>query len=462
MRYVLVARDDFLWDLLGPDALGPDRAVYVVEEPGVRSRLARRGARAVAGALESEGVYRRAFRTGHEAVVLAVPPERRQRVLAAIRAVAPGAPALFLTGDADPDEVTGATTVPLTAIAHRVVVPEVERAVTRARVERIRRHFEGRDQVLIMMQDDPDPDAIGSALALRALLGRTRGGAVIATFGSIGRAENRALIRILDIDVERIRPEAVSRFDAVAMVDTQPSIFEEPFDEVDLVVDHHPETEPVRARLKDIRASYGATATILTEYLRSVDAKVTPRLATALLYGITTDTQHLERDAGRADMEAFAFLHALANHSALRRIERPELPPEALDALAVAIPRRQVDRGVVAVHVGPVGYPELVAQFADLFLQMQGAEWAVVSGTVGGDLHVSVRNAGLVRAAGDVVRQAFGDLGSAGGHRAMAKAVIRLEEWRARVGETRDEALGRAIAARFHAALGAAAPGPRP
>src|SRR3989442_8276939 len=215
------------------------------------------------------------------------------------------------------------------------------------------------------------------------------------------------------------------------MVDAQPSFFEETFERVDLVIDHHPEEAPVRAILKDLRPGYGATATILTEYLRAIDARVSQRLATALLYGIKADTQHLERNATRADLDAFAYVHALANHSALRRIERPDLPNEALDVLARGIAGRHVQHGVVFAHVGGVAYPELVAQFADFFLQVEGAEWSVVSGTVHGELHVSVRNVGWVRAAGDVVRHAFGDLGSAGGPRPLAEAVIPLRRSRA-------------------------------
>jgi nanoRNase/pAp phosphatase (c-di-AMP/oligoRNAs hydrolase) len=224
------------------------------------------------------------------------------------------------------------------------------------------------------------------------------------------------------------------------------------------VIDHHPEVAPVRARFRDIRPAYGATSTILTEYLRAVEVKFSLRLATALLYGIKADTLHLERDAGRADMEAFAFLHGHANHSALRRIERPEVPEAALDALAAGIARRQVVDGAVLVHVGALAYPELVAQFADLFLQVEGVEWSVVSGTVGEELHVSVRNVGYVRSAGDVVRQAFGDLGSAGGHRSMAKAVVRLRDWRSRGGPADEAALGPAVTARFLEAMRAAAP----
>jgi nanoRNase/pAp phosphatase (c-di-AMP/oligoRNAs hydrolase) len=104
-------------------------------------------------------------------------------------------------------------------------------------------------------------------------------------------------------------------------------------------------------------------------------------------------------------------------------------------------------------HVGAVAYPELVAQFADFFLQVEGVEWAVVSGTVGGELHVSVRNVGYVRAAGEVVRAAFGDVGSAGGHRAMAKAVVRLRDWRAAGGPTHRSALAAAVVTRFSRAL---------
>jgi nanoRNase/pAp phosphatase (c-di-AMP/oligoRNAs hydrolase) len=261
------------------------------------------------------------------------------------------------------------------------------------------------------------------------------------------------MARILDIDVERLEPADVRDFDAVAMVDVQPSFFEEPFRDIDLVVDHHPEEVPVRARFKDVRPAYGATATILTEYLRAAEAKFPQRLATALLYGIKADTQHLERGATRADMEAFAFVHAHANHSALRRIERPELPDKALDLLAHGIERRRVTHGVVFSHLGAVAYPELVPQFADFFLQVEGAEWSVVSGIVHGELHISVRNVGYVRAAGDVVRQAFAELGSAGGHRSMAKAVIRVRDWRAAVSPTGSGPLAHAIVARFLRAL---------
>jgi nanoRNase/pAp phosphatase (c-di-AMP/oligoRNAs hydrolase) len=451
MRCLFVCADDFLWRLagdLGDTRLSP---LWLVAEPRLRARIHERGGEALAGRLDHDALYRRAFRSGHEPVLVAVGGARQARVIDAIRRVAPAAPVVVLTDH--PAEAGPLVTLSPAAFTGPALEATLERATTRGRVQRVRQHFAPAERVLIMMQDDPDPDAIASALALKTLLGRTKPAATIATFGTITRPENRAMTRILEIDVEQVKPRAVGDYDRVAIVDAQPAFFEEALGEVDLVIDHHPEESPVRARLRDVRPSYGATSTILTEYLRAADVKFRERLATALLYGIKADTQHLERGTTRADMEAFAFLHGHANHNALRRIERPDLPDAALDVLARGLAGRRLAAGVMFVHLGLVGYPELVAQFADFLLQVEGAEWSVVSGRVNGELHVSVRNVGYVRAAGDVVREAFGDLGGAGGHRSMAKAVVRLRDWRAAGLPTGHRQIGEAVATRFLAAL---------
>src|SRR5262249_57359259 len=125
------------------------------------------------------------------------------------------------------------------------------------------------------------PAGMAAARALRALLGRRRVSAPIGTFGSITRPENVAMCKILDIEVQEISAHALDQFDRVAMVDVQPSFLEERFDEVDLVIDHHPVERPIHALIKDVRPSYGATSTILVEYLRALDVKITQRLATA-------------------------------------------------------------------------------------------------------------------------------------------------------------------------------------
>jgi nanoRNase/pAp phosphatase (c-di-AMP/oligoRNAs hydrolase) len=455
MRYLFVCPDDFLFRLLRGATLPGEPPLYIVEDSPLRARITRRGAEAVAGNLDDPALYRRACRNGHESALVAAPLERVPAILKALRTAVPRTPVLVLVGEEGSADarLAGVTTLPLAAFTERVLQPELERAALRLRLDRVRGRFTSVDRVLILMQDDPDPDAIASALALRVVLGRTKTSAPIATFGQVTRPENRAMVELLDIDLEEIGPRDIAAYDAVAMVDVQPSFLEEAIGDVDLVIDHHPEETPVRAAIKDVRPSYGATSTILTEYLRAAEVKISQKLATALLYGIKSDTQHLERGGTRADMEAFAFLYLLANHNLLRRIERPALPNAALDVMAEAITHRQLVNGILFSHLGAVARVDLIPQFADLFLQVEGAEWSVVSGTVSGELHISVRNVGYVKSAGEVVRQAFSDLGSAGGHRAMAKAVIRVKDWRARVGDPAGEVTRRAIVDRMLRAL---------
>src|SRR5258705_112693 len=206
-----------------------------------------------------------------------------------------------------------------------------------------------------------------------------------------------------------------------------------PPDEIDLVIDHHPEQFNYKSHLKDIRPSYGATTTILLEYLLCTNSTIGTRLATAMLYGIKSDTFSLSREVNEWDVEAFSYLYPLANQNLMRRIERPELPPAALDALSLALKNRRVIDKVAFVHLGRVERDDLIPQMADFSLSFEGIEWAFVSGIYDANYIISVRNVGYVRAAGRVLKDAFGDIGSAGGHASMAKAIIPLsrftEKW---------------------------------
>ncbi len=293
-------------------------------------------------------------------------------------------------------------------------------------VERVRKQFDSARNVLILLQDDPDPDAIASGLALRHVLNRHRQTATIGSFGRATRPENIAMCRLLDIDVAALHPEDVPEFDRIALVDLQPPHIRTLLPRIDLVVDHHPEQFGYETEIRDIRPHYGATATILLEYLLASRHSVGQRLATAMLYGIKSDTFLLGRETIEWDVEAFSYLYPLANHNILRRIERPELPPSAIDALGHALKTRHVVDKVAFVHLGRVVREDLIPQVADFSLQFEGIEWAVVTGIFESDLVISVRNVGHVRAAGKVLKDAFAAMGAAGGHASMAKAILPL------------------------------------
>jgi len=362
-------------------------------------------------------------------------PERLSRVLESVRQNGKRVPTLVLTSQPEriPEKYK--------SFAHFVSLPEllesnfrwhIRLAKTMRRVEEVKAHFEGAESVLILLQDDPDPDAIASGLALRQVLGRNKQTAPLGSFGRVTRPENIAMVKLLEIEIEKIAKGSLKSFDRVALVDLQPPHLGTPPDEIDLVIDHHPEQFNYKSRLKDIRPNYGATSTILLEYLLCTNSAIGTRLATAMLYGIKSDTFALSREVNEWDVEAFSYLYQLANQNLMRRIERPELPPAALDALSLALKNRKVIDKVAFVHLGRVERDDLIPQMADFSLSFEGIEWAFVSGIFESNYIISVRNVGYVRAAGRVLKEAFGDIGSAGGHASMAKAIVPLAEFQYR------------------------------
>jgi nanoRNase/pAp phosphatase (c-di-AMP/oligoRNAs hydrolase) len=324
------------------------------------------------------------------------------------------------------------------SFAHVVSMPEllesnfrwhVRLAKTMRLVEAIKAHFEAAESVLILLQDDPDPDAIASGLALRQVLGRNKQTAPLGSYGRVTRPENIAMVKLLEIEIEKVTKTLVKNFERVAVVDLQPPHLSSPPKEIDLVIDHHPEQFNYKSHIKDIRPTYGATSTILVEYLMCTNNSIGTRLATALLYGIKSDTFALSREVNEWDVQAFSYLYPLANQNLMRRIERPELPPAALDALSTGLKNRRVIDKVAFVNLGRVERDDLIPQMADFSLSFEGIEWAFVSGVYDSNYVISVRNVGYVRAAGRVLKEAFGDIGSAGGHASMAKAIIPLSQF---------------------------------
>jgi nanoRNase/pAp phosphatase (c-di-AMP/oligoRNAs hydrolase) len=264
------------------------------------------------------------------------------------------------------------------------------------------------------------------------------------------------MVDALAIDVRTVTPEELDEFDGIALLDVQPSVFGESLParvrSVDLVIDHHPERPGYDAVIRDIRPTYGATSTILTEYIRAAGMELGPRLATALVYGIKSDTQLLGRETSRNDMAAFAFLHACHSPALLRRIERPALPTDGLRALGRALAHTDVEEGIHLLVLGRVR-EDVIPQVADLGLQAEGAEWAIAAGIVNSDLVFSVRNVGYVRAAGDVVRAVVEGLGVGGGHRTMAKGIIPLKAFREVYGSASRQRIRTALHDAFVAAI---------
>ena len=309
----------------------------------------------------------------------------------------------------------------------------LERVFARRKVERFRRAVRGASSCAFLVQHDPDPDAIASALALRTVLGGRAADAPVLTRGRITRPENRRLIDELGVRVEHVTARALASTKNLVLVDVQPPYFHDELGDVAAVIDHHPPSGHFQARFKDVRPSYGASATIAAEYLLAEgDSELTRELATALLYGIITDTKSLSRSASDDDLRMFAYLFPRADHELLRRIQHPSYSAASLRRFGVALQHAHVARGLAHVHLGrlPEDQEHIVAQLAEFCLGMEDANIAVVSGVFHDRIVMSARALWPAARLGDRLREAFDRFGSAGGHAVMAKAVIHLADWR--------------------------------
>ena len=294
--------------------------------------------------------------------------------------------------------------------------------MTLSAAEKLRRfydQFSGEDNVLIVI--NADPDAIASAMAVKRLLWRKVSSVTISNINLIKRPDNIAMIRLLGVELVPIKDIVKDRFTRFVIVDSQPD-HNEIFAEFppDVVIDHHPETD-VHANFSDIRPKYGATASIMTEYIRAAKIKPSAKLSTGLFYAIKTDTCNFERQTLIEDVRAFQFLYRYANIHLARKIEQSEIRLDFLKYFKSALENRRMRKGKIFAHLGTVVNPDVCVLIADFFMKINSANWSIVSGLYNKKLVIVFRNDGLRKDAGKVAKLSFG---SGGGHKSMARAEI--------------------------------------
>jgi len=285
--------------------------------------------------------------------------------------------------------------------------------------------------MLILTHDNPDPDAVASAFALRHLLSERRNiQSEIGYSGIVGRAENRAMIELLELRMRHFDDLRLEDYKTIALIDAQPGAGNSVLTHErlpDIVIDHHPRrrlTESVR--FHDVRPGIGASATLLTSYLREAGLIIPPKLATALLYGIRTETQDLGREVSPEDRDAFEFLGPLADTEILARIARPPLSEEYFLNMLRALEGLEVGRKSAICRAGRVIDPDFVPEMADMAVRLEGIIWALALGRHDDLLYLSLRSNDSSAQAGEVIQKLVEDLGTGGGHGMRAGAKIRL------------------------------------
>jgi nanoRNase/pAp phosphatase (c-di-AMP/oligoRNAs hydrolase) len=435
LRYLAICDDELPPELTSGSA-GKEPVAFLCDDPRLRKRIHRRGFKAFSGDLEAPRTYRRVGVNSDTFFLVSLRNESKlRRVLGTLQKLCPESPVLVLEraeehldGERLRSDFPDMEVHSLHEAFSSALEREIKRASTRKFVHTYRQDFKEAERVLILLHDEPDPDSLASGLALRAVLARTRQTSVLGTFGQMTRPENVKMAQLLDLQVRHIGLEDLAGFQRIAVVDTQPHIFEGQVPSVDLVVDHHPVRKGYEARFADIRAEYGATATIFAEHLQAAGGSISERLATAMLYAIKSDTLFLDKGrTSAADVQAFSTLYPMANLAVIRKIEGAGTSLDQLGVLRKGIKLHKYRRGLFYTHLGKVEREDFIPYMAEFFLELQETQWTAVSGIHGENLVLSVRNLGYQRSAGEMLQRLFGEEGSAGGHRAAAKAVIPLK-----------------------------------
>jgi nanoRNase/pAp phosphatase (c-di-AMP/oligoRNAs hydrolase) len=287
---------------------------------------------------------------------------------------------------------------------------------------------------VVLTHDNPDPDAVASACGLAHLLHQCAGmGAIAAYGGIIGRAENKAMLKVLHLPIQPVAKVEQQPHDLICLVDTQPEVGNYSLagkELPQLVIDHHPARQSsLMAAFHDVGGPAGATSTLVTRYLRAAKLVPSTHLATALFYGIKSDTRDLGRETDPADVECYNWLFPMIDKSALSRIEHPEVPARYFAAYHRAYERARLHGGGegVVVDMGDVYVPEIVPEVAEKLVSLEGLRWSLATGSYKSELYLSLRVNDRRVNAGKLVREVCAPLGgSAGGHGAMAGARVPL------------------------------------
>lgn len=247
---------------------------------------------------------------------------------------------------------------------------------------------------IVVIQDSPDPDAISSAFAHELISAAFDIEVDIVHRGPLSHRQNVALVKLLDIELERYGDEFdAAAYDGAVYVDNQGSTAEAITEALEaagvpilIMVDHHELQERLRPEFSDIR-QVGATASIYGDYLQQgllqldVSQKDHVVAATALLHGIITDTNGFVL-ATPADFRAGAYLSRFRDADLLQQIMSQARSKRAMGIIRQALGDRVT---IESYTIAGIGYlraedRDAIPQAADFLLTEENVHTAIVYG----------------------------------------------------------------------------------
>jgi len=295
--------------------------------------------------------------------------------------------------------------------------------------------------LLILTHNFPDPDAIGSAIALQSLCEIAFGiNSKIVYKGEIGRVENRAMVKILKIPIRKLHSSDLKKSPHLALVDTQPAFTNNPFPKTRraaLVIDQHTPIEKPNSRFSLINTHCGATCVLLAQALLLSGVKISSRVATALVYGILSDTLNLYRSNTPDVVRTYLKILPSSDLKALSHIQNPVRSKRTYTVLGRGIHNATLYKKLLVSHLGGVESPDLISQVADFLIRYKRIAWCFCTGRIKGKIYTSLRISQSYGDAARLLRSLYDDPGQAGGHDTIAGGSLNVgsnageEKWKA-------------------------------
>ena len=294
---------------------------------------------------------------------------------------------------------------------------------------------ENNSKVLIVCHDNPDPDALASALAMKHLCETMGHTSTIIHGGMIEHQQNRAMVKLLEMDIRKLIldwevEDLLKESDIVICVD-----FSHPGSNnvlpqkcvPHIVIDHHTSEERPAGDVILVRSEFAATSSLIASILMNSGIEMNSEIATALAFGIRTDTLGFTRSFNAVDLRALSWLGAWIDWDLMRSFESPPRSQEVLSIFKQALTDAELENGLMLVPISDMVDRDALSQVADFLLPTEGVKIVVSYGVRMTKVILSVRSNDDSKHVGRLLAKTF-EKGSAGGHKSLAGGQIPFEE----------------------------------
>jgi len=259
--------------------------------------------------------------------------------------------------------------------------------------QQLQQVLSGYSSILIVIKGSPDPDALASSFALKVLCDFMNIDSMISATTRLSLPQNKALVSQLKIPIHFSKkvPEA-DRFDAYIVPDHQSPEVTGLTGRIPCAahIDHHEKLpEDITCGYRIVEEQVGSTSTIMALLFKEICPDIEPSLmkdiATALIYGIQTDTDKY-RHAEHLDYKAINFLSKFSDDKIINKITGLPMSEKTALLLAAAVQNQIIYKDWLITGVGFIeeNTRDSIAIIADFLLARQQLKMVIVYAVIEG------------------------------------------------------------------------------